>query len=85
MQPIIYIDVMSCRCATYREEEGMTETMTFKAWLVINKVSQRELADLLGLSQQSVYLKVNGKVDFTLPQIKKICDTYGVSADIFLK
>lgn len=85
MQLIIYIVSMSCNYATYREEDDMTETMTFKAWLVINKVSQRELADLLGLSQQSVYLKVNGKTDFTLPQIKKICDKYGVSADIFLK
>ncbi len=84
MQLIIYIDDMSCEYATYREEGKMTGAITFKAWLIMNKVSQKEIAKLLGLSQQSVYLKVNGKKDFTLAQIKKICDTYGVAADIFL-
>ena len=63
----------------------MTEVMTFKAWLAANDISQKEIAELLGLSQQSVYLKTNGKTDFSLPQIKKICDKYGVSADIFLR
>ena len=58
--------------------------LRFKGWLAENNITQREIADLLGLSQQSVYKKVNGKEDFTLVQIKAICERYNISADIFL-
>ena len=56
----------------------------FKGWLAANNVSQTELAKELGLSIQSVNLKVNGKVPWTLEQITKICEKYEISADIFL-
>lgn len=59
--------------------------ITFKAWLVNNGISQTELAELLGVSFTSVNAKVNGRSQWTLPQIKKICSKYHVSADIFLK
>lgn len=62
----------------------MTGVMNFKAWMVANNIKQKEIANLLGLSIYATNLKVNGKLDFSLPQIKKICDTYGISADIFL-
>lgn len=62
----------------------MPEQLRFKAWLVVNNVTQTELAKVLGLTLQAVNSKVNGKTDFTLKQIKKICETYDVSADIFL-
>ncbi len=62
----------------------MPEQLRFKAWLVVNNVTQTELAKVLGLTIQAVNSKVNGKTDFTLKQIKKICETYDVSADIFL-
>ena len=58
--------------------------LEFKAWLAAHKVKQKELAELLDLSPYSVYKKVNGKEDFTLPQIRTICEKYGISADIFL-
>ena len=58
--------------------------LQFKGWMVANKVTQGEIAELLGISIQSVNLKVNGRQEFTLPQVKTICQHYGISADIFL-
>ena len=60
------------------------EPLKFKAWLVENRISQKELMELLDLSGTSVNKKVNGKEDFTMPQIRTICEKYGISADIFL-
>ena len=62
----------------------MPQALTFKGWMVQNHISQRELADLLEISLQSVNLKVNGKQEFTLPQISKICGHYHISADLFI-
>ena len=62
----------------------MGQILSFKAWMVANNIRQNEIAELLDISLQSVNLKVNGKQDFTLPQVKKICERYGISADIFL-
>lgn len=58
--------------------------LQFKGWMVANKVTQGEIAELLGISLQSVNMKVNGRQEFTLPQVKTICQHYGISADIFL-
>lgn len=60
------------------------DELKFKAWMVQNRVTQTALADLLGLSLQSINKKVNGKEDFSLRQISVICGTYGISSDIFL-
>lgn len=62
----------------------MPKMLTFKGWLAENNITQTEIANLLGMSIQSINLKCNGKQDFTLPQIAKICETYHISADIFL-
>lgn len=62
----------------------MSGSITFKAWLISNGIKQYEIAKLLNISLQSVNNKLNKRQDFTLAQIKTLCDTYGVSADIFL-
>lgn len=62
----------------------MQQILSFKGWLVQNKVTQTELAKLLGISVQAVNGKVNGRHPFTMNQVIKICETYGVSSDIFL-
>lgn len=59
--------------------------LNFKAWLVINGITQRELAEVLGISFQSVNKKVNGKEDFTMDQARKICKHYNVSADLLVQ
>lgn len=60
------------------------QILRFKGWLSENNITQKEIASLLGISQQAVWNKVNGKYEFSLPQVRKICETYHVSADIFL-
>lgn len=57
--------------------------MKFKAWLVENNISQRELAAFLGISVVAVNRKLNGSEDFTVKQIRAICEKYGLSADEF--
>lgn len=59
--------------------------LNFKAWLVMHSITQRELAEVLGISFQSVNKKVNGKEDFTMEQARKICRHYHVSADILVQ
>ena len=58
--------------------------LKFKAWMTENRITQREIAETLDLSLQSVNKKVNGRECFTLPQVKILCDKYHLSADIFL-
>ena len=58
--------------------------LNFKAWMVANDVKQTEIAELLCISLQAVNLKVNGKQEFTLPQVRAICEKYDISADLFL-
>lgn len=60
------------------------DALKFKGWMAENRVSQQELCEVLKLSMTSINKKVNGKEDFTLSQIKVLCEKYGISADIFL-
>ena len=62
----------------------MNERISFKAWLVQNNITQLEIARLLKISLTSVNSKINGRGDFTLRQIRTICQKYNISADIFL-
>ena len=62
----------------------MGQILSFKAWLVENNIKQGEVAQILGISMQSTNMKVNGKRYFTLPQIKKLCEHYGISAEYFI-
>jgi len=55
----------------------------FKGYMAINNIKQTEIAELLDISIQSVNKKVNGKEDFTLPQIRTLCQHFGISADDF--
>lgn len=61
----------------------MPKLLKFKAWLVENKISQKEVAKLLGVTIVSVNRKLNGVEDFTVKQIRTICEKYGISADEF--
>lgn len=53
----------------------------FKGYMAEHDISQKELADLLGITQENVNAKVNGRQEFTLAQVKIICQKYGISAD----
>lgn len=56
----------------------------FKGWCAAHGVKVKDIADLLDIHVNNASEKINGKQNFTLPQIKTICETYGISADIFL-
>lgn len=55
--------------------------LKFKGYMAENGIKQSEIAELLKIDVANVNLKVNGKQDFTLPQIRAICGKYGISAD----
>lgn len=57
----------------------------FKAYMIANNIRQKEIAELLGISITSVNMKLNGKQDFSLAQVRTLCEKYNISADIFLK
>lgn len=58
--------------------------LTFKGWMVTNRISQQELADFLGLTYKSINKKVNGHEDFTMDQARRIVEKYHCSADVFI-
>lgn len=57
------------------------DELKFKAWMVQNKIPQQEIASLLEISLQMTNAKINGREEFTLSQVKKICKEYQISAD----
>lgn len=58
------------------------EYENFKIFMLINNIKQKEIADLLGITESNVSLKINKKnQDFTKKQVKIICDHYQISAD----
>lgn len=58
--------------------------MNFRAWLALHHITQLEVARYLGISKTEIYNKTHGRSNFTLEQIKKLNEKYGVSADLFL-
>lgn len=55
--------------------------LKFKGFLAENNISQQEVADALGITRENVNQKINGKQEFTLSQVKILCEKYGLSAD----
>lgn len=56
----------------------------FKGWCAAHGVKVKDIAALLDIHVNNASEKMNGKQEFTLPQVKKICEKYNVSADLFL-
>lgn len=59
----------------------MNEPLKFKGYLAAHNIKQGDLARLLGITTHNVNEKINGKQQFTLEQVKKICNEYQISAD----
>lgn len=57
--------------------------LKFKGYCAEHNIRQREIAELLDLTIQTVNRKMNGKEMFTLEQVKKICEHYDISADAY--
>lgn len=56
----------------------------FKAFLAKNGIKKQEVAELLNITPQTLSVKLSGEQEFTVPQIRILCDKYKLSADIFL-
>lgn len=57
------------------------ENLKFKGFMAENGIKQTEIAEVLEIDVANVNLKVNGKQDFTLAQIRTLCEKYHISAD----
>lgn len=64
--------------------ENMEVLLNLKAWMVVNRVTQKDFAETLGVSLQTVNNKINGRRAFTLPDIQKLNKAYGVDANVFM-
>lgn len=54
----------------------------FKIYMLSNNIKQKEIADLIGITESNVSLKINKKnQDFTKKQIEIICNFYNISPD----
>lgn len=52
----------------------MTDTLKLKALMLLQGFTQEDLAKYLGLSKQTINMKLNNKRSFKLSEIAKICD-----------
>ena len=57
--------------------------LKFKGYCAENNISQREIAEILGIKIQSANAKLNGRQDFTFSQVRTLCEHFGISADIY--
>ena len=72
-----------------RNFSGTTVASTKKADLISNirrllrahHLKQRDLAEVLGVSEQAVSDKFHGRTNFTLKDMRKIADAFDVSLD----
>lgn len=52
----------------------MTNTIALKAKIIENALTLQEIADLLGISRNSLYMKMNNKREFTASEICKLVE-----------
>lgn len=55
-----------------------------KGFFIANAVRQKQVADLLNIAPTTLNQKLNGYLHFTLDEVEKICDEYGIDPVIFL-
>lgn len=56
----------------------------FKGFLIENRIRQKTVAELLGISPVTLNQKINGTLHFTFDEVEKICDAYDLNPEIFL-
>ena len=44
-----------------------------------NKISGRKLAELMGRSYETIRMKLSGKTEWTLPEVKKLLEVTGLT------
>ena len=59
----------------------MTNTLELKAMMIRRQITAEELADRIGISQQSLSYKINNKREFTSSEIKSISDVLAMTLE----
>lgn len=59
----------------------MPEQLRLKGIMVENKIFQRELAEVIKVSEKTMSDKINGNIDFKLNEAQKIAQFFGKSVD----
>lgn len=52
-----------------------------KGILIINGMTQQDLANILNLSASTLNFKINGKTEFTLTEVKKISHYFNMNIE----
>lgn len=52
----------------------MTDTLRLKSLMLLQGLKQEDLAKYLGLSKQTINMKLNNKRPFKLNEINKVCE-----------
>jgi transcriptional regulator with XRE-family HTH domain len=55
----------------------------FMGYMKENGIKLQELADVVGSTMPTVSRKNNGYADYSMDEVNKICDYYGISMDFF--
>ena len=63
--------------------EAVEKNLKYKGFLAEKGIKQSEVAELLGIDVANVNQKINGKQEWTFPQVKKLCEHYSLEADIY--
>ena len=56
----------------------------FRAYLAANKIKQKEVADLIGVTEATISKKINGGADFDMSEVRTICKHFKLKTDIFM-
>lgn len=78
-----YNNIKGCGNVMTKGDDKLREYLKLKGWMTENKVKQKDLAELLGKNVPTVNRKLNGKSKFDVDEIRLICETYGLSADVY--
>lgn len=78
-----YNSIKGCGNVMTKGDDKLREYLKLKGWMTENKVKQKDLAELLGKNVPTVNRKLNGKSKFDVDEIRLICETYGLSADVY--
>ena len=63
----------------------MTDLKEFEIVLLKRSKTKMDIAEMLGISLQTLYNKLNNVVDFKVGEVEKICKFLGLSHDEMIK
>ena len=55
-----------------------------KGYWVSEGIKQKEVAELLGITNATLSKKINGHAHFNWQEVQRICNEYDIKPDIFL-